>query len=136
MPELQANPTNTDLLLSVARVYQADHMDEKATEIYQYVLRKSPRDKQALTGIVNWRWRVVITTMPAKHSRRWNPAGDADYMLLAARVAAANGENQRAMSLLRTAQWRLQQGGDDDSDELSSVMSLPSPTRRGRNKPP
>lgn len=132
MPELQNNPTNTDLLLAVARVYQADHMDDKATEIYQYVLRKSPRDKQALTGMVN----MALARGDNDEARRTfaglEPSQDADYMLLAARVAAANGENQRAMSLLRTAQWRLQQGGDDDSDELSSVMSLPSPTRQAQ----
>lgn len=132
MPELQANPTNTDLLLSVARIYQADHMDEKATEIYQYVLRKSPRDKQALTGIVNLALARGDNDDARKAFASLEPSQDADYMLLAARVAAANGENQRAMSLLRTAQWRLQQGGEEDSDELSSVMSLPSPTRQAQ----
>ncbi|XTZ39158.1 cellulose synthase subunit BcsC-related outer membrane protein [Salmonella enterica] len=132
MPELQSNPTNTDLLLAVARIYQADHMDEKATEIYQYVLRKSPRDKQALTGIVN----LALARGDSDEARRaftsLESSQDADYMLLAARVAAANGENQRAMSRLRTAQWRVQQGNDDTSDELSSVMSLPSPTRQAQ----
>lgn len=56
-------------------------------------------------------------------------------MMLAARVAAANGENQRAMSLLRTAQWRLQQGTEEDeSDVISDVVSLPSPRSR-HNRP-
>lgn len=132
MPELQSNPTNTDLLLAVGRVYQADHMDEKATEIYQYVLRKSPRDKQALTGIVNLALARGDNDAARRAFSSLETSQDADYMLLAARVAAANGENQRAMSLLRTAQWRVQQGNDSDNDELSSVMSLPSPTRQAQ----
>jgi len=132
MPELQHNPTNTDLLLAVGRIYQADHMDDKATEIYQYVLRKSPRDKQALTGLVNLALARGDNDAARRAFSTLEPSQDADYMLLAARVAAANGENQRAMSLLRTAQWRLQQGDENDNDELSAVMSLPSPTRQAQ----
>jgi Tfp pilus assembly protein PilF len=133
MPALRANPTNTDLLLAVARVYQADHMDEKADEIYQYVLRKSPRDKQALTGTVN----LALARGDADAAKRafstLEPGQDADYMLLGARVAAANGENQRAMSLLRTAQWRLQQSDEEDEgDVMSDIIALPSPSQQAQ----
>jgi tetratricopeptide (TPR) repeat protein len=124
MPALRANPANTDLLLAMARVYQSDHMDDKADEIYTFVLRKSPRDKQALTGIVN----LALARNDHDAARRafsaLEPSQDADYMMLAARVAAANGESQRAMSLLRTAQWRLQQGTEEDEgDVISDVVS-------------
>lgn len=133
MPALRANPANTDLLLAMARVYQSDHMDDKADEIYTFVLRKSPRDKQALTGIVN----LALARNDHEAARRafsaLEPSQDADYMMLAARVAAANGEHQRAMSLLRTAQWRLQQGTEEDEgDVISDVVSLPSPTQQAQ----
>ncbi|HAU8263053.1 TPA: tetratricopeptide repeat protein [Kluyvera intermedia] len=133
MPALRANPANTDLLLAMARVYQSDHMDDKADEIYTFVLRKSPRDKQALTGIVN----LALARNDHDAARRafsaLEPSQDADYMMLAARVAAANGESQRAMSLLRTAQWRLQQGTEEDEgDVISDVVSLPSPTQQAQ----
>lgn len=133
MPALQANPTSIDLLLAVARVYQADGMEEKAGEIYQYVLRKSPRDKEALTGIVNLALARGDNAQARRAFSALESSQDADYTLLAARVAAANGESQRAMSLLRTAQWRLQQG-DDNGDEgaLSDIMALPSPTRQAQ----
>jgi hypothetical protein len=116
----------------MARVYQSDHMDDKADEIYTFVLRKSPRDKQALTGIVN----LALARNDHDAARRafsaLEPSQDADYMMLAARVAAANGENQRAMSLLRTAQWRLQQGTEEDeSDVISDVVSS-SPTQQAQ----
>lgn len=131
IPALRANPANTDLLLAAARVYQADHMDDKADEIYQYVLRKSPRDKQALTGIVNLALAREDNDAARRAFNALEPSQDADYMLLAARVAAANGDNQRAMSLLRTAQWRLQQGEvEDEDDVVSDVVSLPSPTQQ------
>lgn len=133
MPALRANPTNTDLLLAVARVYQADHMDEKADEIYQYVLRKSPRDKQALTGIVNLALARDDTDAAKRAFSTLEPSQDADYMLLGARVAAANGENQRALSLLRTAQWRLQQSDvEDEGDVISDVIALPSPGQQAQ----
>lgn len=133
MPALRANPANTDLLLAMARVYQSDHMDDKADEIYTFVLRKSPRDKQALTGIVN----LELARNDHEAARRafsaLEPSQDAEYMMLAARVAAANGEHQRAMSLLRTAQWRLQQGTEEDEgDVISDVVSLPSPTQQAQ----
>jgi tetratricopeptide (TPR) repeat protein len=84
MPALRANPANTDLLLAMARVYQSDHMDDKADEIYTFVLRKSPRDKQALTGIVN----LALARNDHDAARRafsaLEPSQDADYMMLAA----------------------------------------------------
>lgn len=133
MPALRANPTNTDLLLAVARVYQADRMDDKADEIYQYVLRKSPGEKQALTGIVNLALARGDTDAAKRAFSTLEPSQDADYMLLGARVAAANGENQRAMSLLRTAQWRLQQSDvEDEGDVISDVISLPSPGQQAQ----
>lgn len=133
MPALQANPTHSDLLLAVARIYQADGMDEKAGEIYQYVLRKSPRDKQALTGVINLALARGDNVQARQAFYALETSQDADYTLLAARVAAANGESQRAMSLLRTAQWRLQQSDDNgDSDAISDIMALPSPTRQAQ----
>lgn len=133
MPILHANPTNTDLLLAVARIYQADHMNDKAREIYQYVLRKSPRDKQALTGMVNLALARGDNEGARQAFTALEPSQNTDYLLLAARVAAANGENQRAMSLLRTAQWHMQDSNEGNADDaISDVLSVPSAAQQSR----
>lgn len=131
MPALRNNPTNTDLLLTVARIYQADHMTDKADEIYQYVLRKSPQDRQALTGEV---WLSLARNDSDKAKQYFSqlePNQNTDYLLLAAHVAAAQGQNQQAMSLLRTARWRIQSDDVSNGDDaINSVLSIPSPTQQ------
>lgn len=130
MPELQINPTRSDLLLAMGRVYQAEHMYDKAREIYQFVLRGSPREREALVGLTH----LALTRGEGLTARQafasLEPSQEASYMLLAARVAAANGEHKRALRLLRTLQWRLQKEDERSARAPGFDALLPSPARQ------
>ncbi|WP_413649066.1 cellulose synthase subunit BcsC-related outer membrane protein [Pantoea sp. B65] len=131
MPALKATPTDTALLLATARIYQADDMADKAGEIYHYILRRDPRNREALYGAVNLALANHDAEAAQQSFRLLDPSQDADYFLLSARVAAANGNNTQAMALLRSAQWRLQQNSNPltaitTDDALSRVLSVPS----------
>jgi len=132
MPELQINPTQSDLLLAMGRVYQAERMYDKAREIYQFVLRRSPREREALLGLTHLALARGEGLAARQAFASLEPSQEAAYTLLAARVAAANGENRRAMRLLRTVQWRLQKD-DERSDRVPEFDTpLHSPARQAQ----
>lgn len=132
MPELQINPTQSDLLLAMGRVYQAERMYDKAREIYQFVLRRSPREREALIGLTQLALARGEGLAARQAFASLEPSQQADYMLLAARVAAANGENRRAMRLLRSIQWRLQKDAERSDRVPEFDAPLHAPARKAQ----
>ncbi|MFC4654486.1 MULTISPECIES: cellulose biosynthesis protein BcsC [Rheinheimera] len=95
-------PEDESLLLAMARLYQDGKKTTEAEQIYDYVLRLKPQSKEALSGAVELalqkndpeRARLLLNKL------NWNNNQQPDWLILAARVAQAEGDHDKATELL------------------------------------
>lgn len=104
---LQSDPQNADIMLAMGRLYQSGNMNQEAGQVYNYLLSRNSLNQGAREGAINvalaegdaGRARQLLGGLPAVKTP--------DQLLLAARVAQADGNYTQAMSLLREAKSRL-----------------------------
>ncbi|WP_156293797.1 cellulose biosynthesis protein BcsC [Serratia oryzae] len=104
---LQSDPQNTDIMLAMGRLYQSGNMNKEAGQVYNYLLSRNSLNQGAREGAAG----VALAdgdVSKAKQLLGGLPAVKTpDQLLLAARVAQADGDYTQAMSLLREAKSRL-----------------------------
>ena len=104
---LQNDPQNTGLMLAMGRLYQSGNMNKEAGQVYNYLLSRNSLDQGAREGAIG----VALSEGDidrAKQLLRGLPAiKTPDQLVLAARVAEADGNYPQAMSLLREAKSRV-----------------------------
>ncbi|CPR13863.1 Cellulose synthase operon protein C [Brenneria goodwinii] len=120
---LQQDPQNDDLMLAMGRLYQSGKMNREAGQVYDYLLRRDGQNQQAREGAVN----VALAngdvarakTLMAGMSGPRTP----ERLLLAARVAQAEGDRQQALALLRSAKGQMI--GLQGADSNATIAGLP-----------
>lgn len=104
---LQSDPQNPDIMLAMGRLYQSGNMNKEAGQVYSYLLNRDSLNQGARAGAVG----VALSegdVAQAKQLLRGLPAiKTPDQLLLAARVAEADGNYPQAISLLREAKNRV-----------------------------
>ncbi|WP_337263880.1 MULTISPECIES: cellulose biosynthesis protein BcsC [unclassified Serratia (in: enterobacteria)] len=104
---LQNDPQNADIMLAMGRLYQSGNMNKEAGQVYNYLLSRNSLNQGAREGAAG----VALAdgdVSKAKQLLGGLPAVKTpDQLLLAARVAQADGNYTQAMSLLREAKSRL-----------------------------
>ncbi|MCG8707078.1 BCSC C-terminal domain-containing protein [Brenneria sp. 4F2] len=104
---LQQDPQNDDLMLAMGRLYQSGKMNREAAQVYDYLLRRDAQNQQAREGAVNVALAnndvAQAKTLMAGMSGPRTP----ERLLLAARVAQAQGDRQQALALLRSAKGQM-----------------------------
>ncbi|EMF0917377.1 MULTISPECIES: cellulose synthase subunit BcsC-related outer membrane protein [Providencia] len=106
-PEIKNDPNNSQLLLAVARVYQSNDQPEQASDVYQYLLAISPKNQDALIGLVDLAINNDDSVAARKYFAEIKATNKTDYLILSARLAELEGHNTQALKLLKTAQWGL-----------------------------
>ncbi|TQI79698.1 tetratricopeptide repeat protein [Serratia fonticola] len=108
---LQSDPQNPDIMLAMGRLYQSGNMDKEAGQVYNYLLNRDSLNQGAREGAVG----VALSEGDvdrAKQLLRGLPAiKTPDQLVLAARVAEAEGNYPQAISLLREAKNRVNGAG-------------------------
>lgn len=109
-----AAPDNPEVLRALARLYQSGNMSARAAQTFQLVLRKDPRDKDALLGLASAAQAAGDGALSEEAQRNALSAYPADYQV---RMALADVERQRgderaALKLLKEARelYARQQG--------------------------
>lgn len=104
---LHNDPQNTDLMMAMARLYQAGKMNEEAGQVYSYLLQRNGQNKEAREGAIN----VALAKGDVAGAKQllagMSGPRTPESLLLAARVAEADGDHQQAQALLRSAKGRL-----------------------------
>lgn len=104
---LQNDPQNTDIMLAMGRLYQSGNMNKEAGQVYNYLLSRDSLNQGAREGAVG----VALSEGDvdrAKQLLRGLPAlKTPDQLMLAARVAQADGNYPQAMVFLREAKNRV-----------------------------
>ncbi|WP_406664914.1 cellulose synthase subunit BcsC-related outer membrane protein [Gallaecimonas sp. GXIMD1310] len=106
---LRVAPDDMPMLLAMARLYQSGHKDQRANQLYQYLVAKHPGDLNALKGAVNSDLALgrgehaqhLIDALPPSQAR------EPEMLLLAAQVAHANGQDDKALALLQRSRQSL-----------------------------
>jgi thioredoxin-like negative regulator of GroEL len=104
---LQSDPQNTDVMLAMGRLYQSGQMNKEAGQVYNYLLSRNSLNQDARAGAAGValaegdvsRAKQLLSGLPATKTP--------DQLLLAARVAEADGNYSQTMTLLREAKSRL-----------------------------
>ncbi|WP_192954731.1 cellulose synthase subunit BcsC-related outer membrane protein [Gallaecimonas mangrovi] len=106
---LRVAPNDESLLLAMARLYQSGNKNKKSLQIYQYTLKHNPDSTSALEG-------GVMTALALKDfdtaddlmaQLSTEKAEQPEMLLLAAKVARAEGDNDTAVALLAKARGKL-----------------------------
>ncbi|WON78081.1 cellulose biosynthesis protein BcsC [Serratia sp. UGAL515B_01] len=137
---LQSDPQNAGIMLAMGRLYQSGNMNKEAGQVYNYLLSRDGLNQGAREGAVG----VALSEGDierAKQLVRGLPATKTpDQLLLAARVAEADGSYPQALALLREAKNRMNglgsvAGGDTAmigglrlADNPFATQSVSSPT--------
>lgn len=102
---LRESPEDEVLLLAMGRLYQSGDKTTEADQIYNYVLKLNPDNKDALSGAVNMALQQKDTDKAAELLARldWNTTTEPEMLILAARVSQAKGDNSEAAALLLRA---------------------------------
>lgn len=104
MAALDTTPEDQGLMLAMGRVYNSGKMYKEASSVYDYVLERRPDSEEAVRGGVD---AALGEHDAPRASRVLARAGlsidEPTSLLLAARVAQAQGDNRRAETLLNTA---------------------------------
>lgn len=120
---LQQDPRNDDLMLAMGRLYQSGKMNREAGQVYDYLLQRDAQNQQAREGAVNValanndaaRAKTLMAGMTGPHTP--------ERLLLAARVAQAEGDRQQALALLRSAKGKMI--GLQGADGNATIAGLP-----------
>ncbi|MEC5318036.1 cellulose synthase subunit BcsC-related outer membrane protein [Brenneria populi subsp. brevivirga] len=120
---LQQDPRNDDLMLAMGRLYQSGKMNREAGQVYDYLLQRDAQNQQAREGAVNValanndvaRAKTLMAGMTGERTP--------ERLLLAARVAQAQGDRQQALALLRSAKGKMI--GLQGADGSATIAGLP-----------
>ncbi|AHG21772.1 BscS [Chania multitudinisentens RB-25] len=104
---LQDDPQNADIMLAMGRLYQSGNMNQEAGQVFNYLLNRDSLNQGAREGAIGialaegevGRAKQLLGGLPVVKTP--------DQLLLAARVAEADGNYPHALSLLREAKSRL-----------------------------
>lgn len=123
---LQSDPKNPDLMLAMGRLYQSGKMNKEAAQVYNYLLSLNDQNVQAREGAIN----TALAMGDASRAKQLLPGltgpRNPSQLLLAARVAEANGDHSQALALLRSAKGKLIGMGSVEGGGGSTVAGLPS----------
>ncbi|MFW5392199.1 cellulose synthase subunit BcsC-related outer membrane protein [Yersinia sp. 2544 StPb PI] len=104
---LQSDPQNIDLMLAMGRLYQSGKMNDEAGKVYAYLLKRDPTNEGARVGAVN----VALANGDVQSARQlmlgMRGPRTPERLLLAARVAEAEGDHEQALALLRSAKGKM-----------------------------
>lgn len=104
---LQSDPQNIDLMLAMGRLYQSGKMNDEAGKVYAYLLKRDPANEGARVGAVN----VALAKGDVQSARQlmlgMRGPRTPERLLLAARVAEAEGDHEQALALLRSAKGKM-----------------------------
>ncbi|CNK99838.1 cellulose biosynthesis protein BcsC [Yersinia frederiksenii] len=104
---LQNDPQNIDLMLAMGRLYQSGKMNDEAGKVYAYLLKRDPTNEGARVGAVN----VALAKGDVQSARQlmlgMRGPRTPERLLLAARVAEAEGDHEQALALLRSAKGKM-----------------------------
>ncbi|MFC0229377.1 cellulose biosynthesis protein BcsC [Serratia aquatilis] len=121
---LRSDPQNPEIMLAMGRLYQSGNMNKEAGQVFNYLLSRNGLNQGAREGAVG----VALSEGDvdrAKQLVRGLPAiKTADQLLLAARVAQADGSYQQALVLLREAKHRANGLGGVTGGDTAMVGGL------------
>jgi cellulose synthase operon protein C len=105
-PALVDGPDDPELLMALARLYQANRQPQDALALYEQVLQRDPGNSAALAGSVDT--NLALSDPQAAESRvvralRQRP-NSPDLLLLFARVQQARGNTDQALAALDKAE--------------------------------
>ena len=100
-----AAPDNADVLSALARLYQSGNMPARAAQTFQIILTKSPRDRDALTGLMESAQSAGDRALSQQAEARLLQAYPQKYevYLASARVEQARGNAGAATRYLKQA---------------------------------
>ncbi|WP_342593809.1 cellulose synthase subunit BcsC-related outer membrane protein [Salinicola lusitanus] len=139
LPQLQAAPDDTSLLLALGRLYSSGDMPEAAGTVYDHLLERNPDNDDVLAGAVNAALEQGEGDRAEQLLVDHAPIRSPELVVLAARTARMKGDHRQAVQLLEQARaQRLQQDGDQwllpGTRVASSQLLLPgNPFRRTRD---
>ncbi|WP_413556163.1 cellulose synthase subunit BcsC-related outer membrane protein [Brenneria sp. L3-3Z] len=120
---LQQDPQNDDLMLAMGRLYQSGKMNREAGQVYDYLLQRDAQNQQAREGAVN----VALANSDVARAKTlmagMSGPRTPERLLLAARVAQAEGDRQQALALLRSAKGKMM--GLQGADGNATIAGLP-----------
>ncbi|MCH1920885.1 BCSC C-terminal domain-containing protein [Shewanella sp. A3A] len=106
---LRVAPEDESLLLAMARLYLSGGKGQKSLQIYRYAAQHHPNSDDAIKGAVE----TAIAISQVRQARQMVDAFDRDkaqrpeMLLLAAKVARAEGNDSRAVKLLQQSKKQL-----------------------------
>lgn len=102
---LREAPEDETLLLAMGRLYQSGDKTVEADQIYNYVLKLNPANKDALSGAVNMALQQKDPDRAAELLARvdWNNTKEPEMLVMAAQVSQAKGDDAEATALLLKA---------------------------------
>ena len=112
-----AAPGNREVLSALARLYQSGGMPARAAQSYQLILAQSPKDRDALLGLIETAGAAGDTTLARqaidRAAQQWPQ--DHEVYLTAARMEQARGNEGAALRYLKRAReiYARQNGGAD-----------------------
>ncbi|WP_417760654.1 cellulose synthase subunit BcsC-related outer membrane protein [Shewanella sp.] len=106
---LRVAPEDESLLLAMARLYLSGDKGQKSLQIYRYAVQHHPDSDEAVKGAVE----TAIAINEVREARKMvnsfnrNKARRPEMLLLAAKVARAEGNDSRAVKLLQQSRQQL-----------------------------
>lgn len=127
---LQNDPKNTDLMFAMARLYQSGKMNKEAGVVYDYLMTHDSADQAARVGAIN----IALSENNIERAKQLSiglkPDQSPERLFLLARLAEATGNNQQALTYLRSARARLlgmQVGGRDSTPMAGGILLADNP---------
>lgn len=126
---LQADPQNRDLMLAMARLYQSGKMNKQAGQVYNYLMSNDTPTQDARIGAINIALAEGNTQRAHELMNGLTGPRTPDRLLLAARVAEAEGDHQQALALLRSAKGKVigLEGADGSSSQIAGLQLTDNP---------
>ncbi|PKH23910.1 hypothetical protein CIG19_09895 [Enterobacterales bacterium CwR94] len=104
---MQSDPTNSDLMFAMARLYQSGKMNKEAGVVYDYLITRDTPTQDARAGAVDVALAQNDVAKAKTLSAGFTGEQTPDRLLLLARVAEADGDRDQALSYLRTARGKM-----------------------------
>ncbi|QAV23093.1 cellulose biosynthesis protein BcsC [Proteus hauseri] len=117
---LNTSPNDPDLLMALSRVYLSQSMPDQFNKILSYLEKEQGKDSKLIQAQIEValaqkdgrKAQQLLQQLPASSQ----PA----YLLQAAQIAQLNGENRKALTLLRSAQWQNTAGGASNTGVIKT----------------
>jgi thioredoxin-like negative regulator of GroEL len=132
-PALRQTPTDPDLNLALARLYQTARDPRQALAIAEALLRRDPANldaRRAAVGAAIEMGDLREAAMLVRDGQAASP-DDPRVWLMAADLARARGDNGQALRDLRTAQTLRRQQVGDDQPLVAATATADAPSVGG-----